>query len=333
MDAGFRGPSGLPSAAEPATDEHGEWAPVGPYQAHLAQKGLLEAFVEDYATRRRRSVYFAAPSVLPEEDFHDSYIGQKACDMLENLPAESPWHLFVSFVGPHDPWDPPASRLAGQRDTAYPASVPFVAEGKPRWVQERAGRQSAGMSAEDALEVKRHYAAAIELIDDWVGRMIDVLSERGMLENTTVIFTADHGELMGDHGMFQKSAMYEGALRVPLIVAGPTVQAGAVSEALVSLVDLYPTILSLAGVAPADDLDGVSITPLLSGETDRRQRYQFSELRHCRMIFDGRYKLIESVNDETELYDLVGDPQEAHNIARTDTRKKRELQTMLQTIR
>lgn len=333
---GFTDPldtEGKMNAAQPATDERGDWAPVGPYQAHLARKGLLDAFVDDYATRRRRPVYFASPSVLPDEDFHDSYIGQKACDMLENMPGESPWHMFVSFVGPHDPWDPPESRLARQRDNPYPAAIPLVAEGKPRWILERARRQSAGMSAEDEREVKRHYTAAIELIDDWVGRMLDVLAKRSMLQNTTILFTADHGELMGDHGLFQKSAMYEGAVRVPLIVTGPAVQSGAVSEALVSLVDLYPTILSLAGIAPPSDLDGTSITPLLAGEADHRRRYQFSELRNCRMIFDGRYKLIENANDETELYDVAVDPQEIRNIAQENPRKRRELQAVLQTIR
>ncbi len=333
---GFTDPfdtEGKMNAAHVPVTAAGQLQPVGPYQQYLLDRQVLRGFVDDYAERDAAPVWYAKPSVLAEEDFHDSYIGRAACSFLENISEETPWHLFVSFVGPHDPWDPPAARLDAYQDRHYPRSVPLVPDGKPQWVRERAQRQSGGMSEEECSNVKRHYAASISVLDDWIGRIAATLERRGLAENTTIILTADHGELLGDHGLFRKSAMYEGALRVPMIVVDPQVHQGTVSDALVSLVDLYPTFLDLADISVSQELDGRSLTPLLAGTCENHAEFQFSELRHCRMVFDGRYKLIESFNDVLELYDIVDDPAESRNLAQDNIHVRRELQAALRRVR
>lgn len=304
---------GKPFFANPGAP--GELIPVGPYQHMLFKKGEMEAFTKDYIDRlRSKRGFYAAPSVLPEEDFHDRFVGEKACEMLENFPKEDPWHLFVSFVGPHDPWDPPKSYYERFADADFPDSVQDDLSGKPEWVKKRAGKQCGGMTEENLLRMKRHYAGSIALIDDWVGRILDTLEARGEADRTIVVFTADHGEMMGDHGMIQKSVMYEGALRVPLIISAPWMTGPSESDSLAELIDLAPTFLELADADfNRHDMDACSLLPLLKGEKKEHKPFQLSELINTQMIYDGRWKWIRSFNDRDELYDLQEDPQELHN--------------------
>lgn len=288
---------------------------AGPYQAYLQGKGVLASFVMDYEKRAKEPVAYAYPSVLQSEDFHDSYIGRKACEFLEQVNTDSPWHYFVSFVGPHDPWDAPEDYVKPYHDRTFPPSIPALTEGKPQWVRNKAAKFSKGLTEDGLQRVKQHYAGAVKLLDDWIGRILEVLKLRDMLDNTVLIFCSDHGEMLGDHGLLQKSVMYEGALRVPLVVSMPGQRKLGVSDAMVELVDLYPTILELAGVPyDAAKLDGKSFVPLLQGDSGLHKDRQVSLIRNSSMIFDGRYKLIQNVNDATELYDLENDPAELRNV-------------------
>ena len=146
-------------------------------------------------------------------------------------------------------------------------------------------------------------------------QLLDWLETSGHKDDTIVIFCADHGELLGDHGLLEKSCMYEGCLRIPLLVHLPGMTQRRDSDALAELMDLAPTCLELAG---ADwnrrEMDAVSLVPVLNGSTEPLRPVQRSELHNCTMLFDGRYKWIRSYNDTDELYDLETDPQELHNV-------------------
>lgn len=298
--------------------------PVCPYQHYLTERGLFERFREDYARRGREPVYYAADSVLPAEAFHDEWIGRTACEFLRAVPDESPWHYFVSFVGPHDPWDSPSEYMGPYREAEMPGAIADPMDGKPAWQRERAERMSAGMTAEHLAEAQRQYCGMVSLIDTWLGRMVSVLKSRGMYENTVIVYCADHGELLGDHGLFTKQAYYESSVRVPIIVAGPGVKAQGASDALVELFDLAPTILELAGAEPLPEMAARSLMAVLGGATDQHRDYQLSELHgspgrpETRMVFDGRHKLIERAGDLPQLYDLADDPAELLNLAETD---------------
>ena len=321
---GFTDPfevEGKMNCARLVNQENGTVKPMGPYQRYLLEKDLLEPLHLDYQ-RRFRSLpkYYASPSVLPAGDFQDNFIGRAACDWLEKVGDDVPWHYFVSFAGPHDPWDPPLENYRRFEEQTFPDAIPFRPDGKPKWVRERAEKTTAGMTAADVQNVRRNYAGAVSVIDDWVGCFLEILDRRGLSENTVVIFCADHGEQLLDHGLVDKLVMYEGALRIPLVIHMPGQTRRRNSDALVQLMDLAPTCLELAGLTyDREDMDARSLLPMLKGDTAPVHEVQISELIHCMAIYDGRYKWIRNWNDADELYDLTEDPQELHNLFTPDS--------------
>ncbi len=304
--------------------------PLGPYGFFLQERGLLERFSEDYQNRfvRGREHDHAnrwvetgsEDSPLPTDAFEDTYIGQRAVEWIENVPDDFPWHYFVSFVGPHDPFDPPTAYADRWRDAPMPPAIPMTETDRPAWIQ----RRTAARDAENTAMVRRQYCALIELIDDQIGQILAAVERRGLLEKTIVIFASDHGEMLGDHGIYQKSVAYEQALRVPLLVAGPGIPAGHRSNALIELADLNPTICDLAGVPQLENIDAVSIQPLLTEiatqhrdatvTTNQHRNATVTSMRNFRAIRTRTHKFIENYNDCNELYDLENDPTELHNI-------------------
>ncbi len=291
-------------------------APHGPYNHYLLERGRLQAFCEDYRRRGREPVWYAADSVLPTEDWEDCYIARRAAAFIEAQEGESPWHLFVSFVGPHNPWDPPTEMAAHFRAAPMPVPVADAPDGKPQWVVRKA-RAQAGASAEEVAVVRRQYTAALEVIDAQVGLVLRALQRGGQADRTYVFYTADHGEMLGDHGLYEKSVFYEAALRVPLIASGPGVPRGR-SDALVEMSDLHPTLLELAGVAPRlpyAALDARSFAPVLADPAAAHRADALSALTTARCLRTATHKLIDNINDRPELYDLRADPDERHNLA------------------
>jgi len=287
--------------------------PNGPYNFYLQEHGLFEKFHQDYKKRAAKgwNVDASWDSVLPTEHFEDAYIGRRAAEWIRAIPDDFPWHYFVSFVGPHDPFDPPTEYADLYRDAQMPPPIVESGEGKPDWVR---GRMK-DPTPEQVAVTRRQYCGAIQLIDDQVGMMLDALEARGMLQNTYVIFSSDHGEMLGDHGLYTKSVAYEPSLRVPLIVAGPGIQGGRVSDALVELIDVNPTICDLAGLPPQENIDARSVGPVLRGETVEHREDAVSAITNFRTIRTDRYKFIDNYNAPNELYDLQEDPPELHNIA------------------
>ena len=139
--------------------------------------------------------------------------------------------------------------------------------------------------------------------------LLDALEMRDMLDNTIIIFTSDHGEMLGDHGLFQKQVPYEPSIHIPLIVAGPDIARGVVSDALVEMQDLNPTICALANVAPAPDMDARSFDGVLSGERTEHRQDILIALSNFRGIRNRRHKFVENSDDMPELYDLINDPK------------------------
>ena len=169
------------------------------------------------------------------------------------------------------------------------------------------------------------YLSVIRSIDRNVGRVLKYLEEHGLLENTLVVYTSDQGFYMGEHGWFDKRFMYEESLRTPLLMRFPHGKRGAVQQ-MVQNIDYAPTFLELAGVDIPDDIQGVSLLPLLKGENPKDWRqslyYHYYEYpaehavkRHYG-IRSQRYKLIHFYNDidEWELFDLKNDPSEMNNL-------------------
>ncbi|MFW6313537.1 MAG: sulfatase, partial [Spirochaetota bacterium] len=288
-----------------------------------ADAGLYERFYADYQKRAETGWVKDAShdSVLPTELYEDAYIGEYACRWVEEVDDDFPWHMFVSFIGPHDPFDPPAEYGERYREAAMPPAITDELENKPRW---HTGRDRK-LSADEIVHTRRQYCAEIELIDDYVGRMLDTLERRGLLENTVVVFTSDHGEMLGDHGMYTKSVAYEGATHIPLVIAGPGVRSGAVSDALLGLIDLNPTVCELAGLEPQPGIDAVSLVPVLAGEREEHRDSVYITLRQFQALVTDRHKFVDNYNDLAEVYDLQNDPEELDNLAVSDEARAKEL--------
>ena len=287
---------------------------LGPYQRYLEAKGLLDRFTADYALRSRQHAYYAEPSALPAEDFEDAYIGRRACEYLERVNDDAPWFCLASFVGPHLPFDAPAEYLERYRDVSLPEPLAAGDTPRARFVEEkqRATREG-GATPERATAMRRNYSGAVTLIDEQIGEMLAVLDRRGLREDTLVIYTSDHGEMLGDLGIVGKSVQYEPSLRVPLILSGRGVPAGVVSDALVENHDTTPTLLDLVGLPVPAGLDARSFAGLLRGETQAHREVQIAQLPTTQCVRDGRWKAILNPNDRPELYDLADDPGEGRN--------------------
>ncbi len=141
------------------------------------------------------------------------------------------------------------------------------------------------------------------------------MEARGELDRTVVIYSSDHGEMLGDHGRWGKSIYYQPSVGIPLIVAGPGIRSGVVSDALVSLHDLTGTLLELAGLPPLPGMGSRSLLPVLRGERRTHREVVRSGLGGWRLAFDGRYKLVRDEQEGTLLFDLQEDPLELHNLA------------------
>lgn len=305
----------------------GSPTPFGPYTHYLRELGLLDAFHRDYQERRAQAwsrqawSLPARDSVLPTEAFEDVFIGRKAAEWLRDVPDDYPWHCFVSFVGPHDPFDPPTEYADRFRQAEVPQPISASMDGKPDWVRQRV----LSVDPPEVAVSRRQYCGSIETIDDQVGLILETLERRDMLDSTIIVFTSDHGEMLGDHGLYSKFVAYEPSLRVPLIVAGPGIRGGQVSDALVELIDINPTLCELVGLPPQERLDAISFVPVLQGASTEHRTEAVSAITNFRLVRTGRYKLIENYNEISELYDLENDPQELKNIADEEPELVREL--------
>ncbi len=245
---------------------------------------------------------------------------------------QGPWLMSVNPFDPHPALDPPLSYLERMDPDAMP--LPLFRE-----AELQSQLRFRGIDHQTALPVSPHdydarrmvaaYYAEIELIDDQVGRMLDALEASGQRDDTIVIFTSDHGELLGDHGLLWKGArFYEGAVRIPLILSWPGhFESGSRSEALVELTDLVPTLLEALALPISAHVQGESLMPILTGEDDPdlglrefvRCEYHDALDRafasHANMLRNDRYKLVIYHGHEVgELYDLQKDPQEFENL-------------------
>lgn len=265
-------------------DNAGKWdairwgmeEPCDPYTAHLHQTARAELHREDFERRREIGTFLATfPTPLPEESYCDNWIAEQGMRLLREAPLDRPWHLAVNFAGPHEPVD-----ITTRMETLYPDT------GFPQ------PNRNTQYAAEKHIEIRRNYAAMIENIDAWLGRLLQVVDERGELANTLVAFTSDHGEMLGDHDLWMKRLPQQGSVGIPLVVAGPGIRPGADSEALVSLMDLAATFLDYAGIAVPGAMDSRSIRPVLEGSTATHREFLISGMDPWRCITDGELKLV-----------------------------------------
>src|SRR5690606_18720092 len=159
------------------------------------------------------------------EAYCDNWIAQRGLELLEQTPREKPWHLVVNFTGPHAPMDITREMSEWYKDVEFP---------QPRMSDAERQEATRRFSDETHQSLRRNYSAMVENIDRWVGRYTAALESRGELDHTLIVFASDHGELLGDHGLWAKSSPYHPSVSVPFIACGPGVQRGITSDALVT---------------------------------------------------------------------------------------------------
>jgi len=289
----------------------------------------------------RGSAYVEAG--MPAELHQTTWCAEKAIDFIEaNAGFAAPWLFSVNIFDPHHPFDPPAELLERYLDRLDAIPLPNYVAGeldhKPAFQQidhrgaygGHAGFPYDSMTDGDHRLVRAAYWAMCDLIDQQVGRMLEALDRTGQRENTIVIFMSDHGEMLGDHGIYLKGPyFYEPAIRVPLIVSWPDrIVPGRSVPDMVELVDLAPTLLDAAGLDRHPGMQGVSLWPLLSdpaGKAPKRadvyseyynaMPWHRDPTAQATMIRTDHHKLVAVHSLGTgELYDLERDPAETRNL-------------------
>jgi choline-sulfatase len=258
-------------------------------------------------------------------------------------PAE-PFFLVASYHHPHDPfhvtqelWD-----LYEGEEIAipeYPEGMETTYSEMDRWLNEVHETDQVDLGDPDSLrQLRRSYYGLVSYIDQKAGELVAALEQTGQLDNTIVIFTSDHGDMLGEKGMVQKRCFYEWSARIPLIVAFPDGRyAGQKVAAPASLIDLVPTILDIAGIPAAERLpmDALSLIDLLEGDAgDERfvlSEYHVEKVRApCFMARKGRFKYIYIHGYESQLFDLEADPGEWQNLAGDP--ELRDVETLLKNL-
>jgi choline-sulfatase len=261
---------------------------------------------------------------------YDRAIADEACRWLDGAASHGgePWALFCSFTLPHHPLIAPREfvDLYPPEHVAFPAR--YRLDERPTHPALEHLRRTLGIEGEwDEDRVRRAvatYYAMCTFLDAQIGRVLRALRDTGLDRTTRVIYSSDHGDSVGEHGLWMKHSMYEGSVGIPLLMAGPGIPQGRVLGGPVSLVDCFPTILQCAGVPPRPedaDLPGRSLFDRL-GSDPPPAAVAFSEYhavgsRNAVFMLRGRrYKYVEYVGQEPQLFDLLGDPGELRDLAR-----------------
>jgi arylsulfatase len=284
--------------------------------------GLYDAYRTDLRSRYAKKPWVARPSPLPLELYADVYVAQQAAAHLRAYAGERPWCCWVSFGGPHEPWDAPEPYASLYDPASMPEPIRAVDDGRdrPRGILDDKLKEG-GVPFEpgDVARLRANYAGNVTLIDDQISEILRVVGERGELDRTVVAFVSDHGEMNGDHNLIYKQNFLNPAVRVPMILRLPPTDhmpAGAVSDAMVELMDVGATLVELAGGRAVDGSLARSLLPVLENPAAPHREVALSELRREAMVATPDWKV--AVNRRGEVYmlhDLGADPSETRNLA------------------
>jgi arylsulfatase A-like enzyme len=259
---------------------------------------------------------------VPAEFHQTTWCAEMAIDFIRSNQAR-PWFFSFNCFDPHHPFDPPPEYLANYDPVDMP--LPKYQEGE---------LDTGAMTDDDRRQVTAAYYAMCELIDDQVGRVLRTLDETGQRDNTIVIFMSDHGEMLGDHGLYFKGPhFYDASVRVPFVISWPAgFQCDLRVAGLTELIDLVPTLLEACGLEIPSRVQGRSLVPHLTGRADpqRHRDHVYSEYYNSWTHQNAYATMLRTVNekiavyhgtDQGELYDLQADPDEFENLwDRTDYR-------------
>lgn len=268
------------------------------YIYYLKDKGLLEKYNAEIHEGIRSGIHPLEP-----DDSEDGFIGLQAVNFINAYDKKQAFYLNVSFIGPHPPYMVPGEIVTDPEQTAKPKA----AKDDPRTRKRRA-----------------IYMDMCAHIDHYIGLIYESLKKNGYLENTLILFVSDHGDNLGDYGIWDKRYFYEQSVSVPMVISGKGIPGrnlrfgSIVSKALVSSLDIYPTVLSAAGL----DISGMArsgknLLDIATDKPDGFRRAVYSELGTCSMIRTPKWKMVfdPQQGGVCYLYNLFTDPEELHNLA------------------
>lgn len=313
----------------------------------LAANGLVKQQREKY---RERDDYGTALGAfdweLPKNLHSDVFVGNFAKWWLDTKPSAAPLFMQIGFPGPHPPYDPtpefaekymaknnlPKAKVSDEDLATQPSYLKQkrihdaeVDHDSILWNPDR--------TEDDIRRMRAYYYANVSMIDESIGELMQTLEDNDYLDNTIIIFTSDHGDCLGDHGVSQKWSMYDVVTKVPAIVWAPSrFEGGRTVEGLCQLFDFGPTILEMAGLHVPENFEAKSLLPVLEGKDwaprDRVFCEQAGDMAltgadFITMIRDDRYKLVHLMGSiEGQLFDLQSDPDEMKNLWESDAYKE-----------
>ena len=283
------------------------------------EKGVWDAYRADYRERFSTKPYLVRPSTLALEDYADVYVGQQAKQYLQNYDRQEPWCCWVSFGGPHEPWDTPEPYASMYDPETMPPAIPRPSAGeRPRGHLDRQmQRMNPEFEPGEIGRLRANYAGNVTLIDDQIGEILAAIEARGELDNTVIVHTSDHGEMNGDYGLIYKSNFLNGAVRIPLLVRTlDNTHAGSLCDSPVEWIDIGPTLVELAGGELEHRQFGKSLCPVLTQPESTHRDFAISEIEGEIMLLSQEWKAALNTDGEVYLlFNVQNDPNETNNLA------------------
>jgi len=298
-----------------------------PYTDYLQERGLLEDYREQIkgVFRLTPAHWRGETSCIPQEHDLTSFIGDHAMGWLTDRTGNQPFFLTVGFVQPHVPLidDPTWADVYRDADIPLPNQRPAVAPNDV-WQTKLSSlndhSQIQTMSDEFIRTGIRHYLGMVSLVDQKIGEVLALLESQDQLDNTWIIYSADHGEMLGEHHLWAKASFYKGSVQIPLVIRPPSGGDGRVVEELVELVDVTATLADIGGASPPDGCRGRSLLPVLEDGIAGKELIR-SRISRYSAVRDDRYRFTTDVTSNTpcELFDLQTDPDELTNLVNSSS--------------
>jgi arylsulfatase A-like enzyme len=314
-----------------------------------AFKGMVPEMARGTTTRAKS---YSLPTIGCYEEgfefFYDGFILNDSLEAIRNHDRSKPFLLNSMFLAPHPPLDIPEPWFSKVKETDIPENVGrWSPNQSPLQLYNLTGAIGVRYSREEWKQIWPKYLGLVSLLDDCVGRIIEELKAQDLYDHSLIVFTSDHGEMLGSHGLWQKMCMYEESVRTPLLMKFPESKGYAPSsiKTSVSSIDVFPTICDVIGVEPPAGLSGKSLIPLIEGNESKIREDIFIQYdgngargNFQRCVVHDSYKLIvDMFKDETflELYDLESDPEEHNNLvfAQDDGRIGQMVKDLLNRLR
>jgi arylsulfatase len=265
----------------------------------------------------------------PRQDFETEFLTDRAVEYLRSRQGkQQPWFLFTSYLKPHSPSVEPEPYFSMYNPAKMPIPKLPTNAREARAAQTGRGKRHYVDNEEMMRRMSAIYFGSINHVDNQIGRIFAELEKLGMADNTLILFTADHGNMLGDRGRWFKGLQYEGSAHVPMLWRGPKgspENKGRVIDTPVDTTDLVPSILETAGIPIPDRVQGRSFLKLARGQDANWKPRVYSQL-NSGMVLDGTWKLIDNSLDGSgpvELYNLRNDPKEERDLSQDSKQRER----------